>query len=54
MKSGDELEILHKNTLAEDDMAMATPAIVGNRLLIRTSARIYCIQDGAGANEKSE
>ena len=27
-----------------DDMGMATPAIVGNRLLIRTSARIYCVQ----------
>jgi outer membrane protein assembly factor BamB len=54
MKSGDELDILHKNTLADDDMAMATPAIVGNRLLIRTSARIYCIQDGAGVSEESE
>ena len=51
MKSADELEILHKNTLAEDDMAMATPAIIGDRLLIRTSARIYCIQDGAGTSE---
>ena len=35
-------------------MAMATPAIVGDRLLIRSSARIYCIQDGAGASEVSE
>ncbi|MEO2015797.1 MAG: PQQ-binding-like beta-propeller repeat protein [Fuerstiella sp.] len=54
MKSGDELEILHKNTLAEDDMAMATPAIIGDRLLIRTSARIYCIQDTGGVSEESE
>ena len=30
-----------------DDMAMATPAIVGDRLLIRTSARLYCIQNSA-------
>jgi outer membrane protein assembly factor BamB len=30
--------------LADDDMGMATPAIVGDRLLIRTAARIYCIK----------
>jgi outer membrane protein assembly factor BamB len=36
-------EVLHSNPLAEDDMCMATPAIAGNRLLIRTSARIYCL-----------
>jgi outer membrane protein assembly factor BamB len=51
MESGDELKILHTNTLADDDMAMATPAISGNRLLIRTAARIYCIQNSAGADE---
>jgi outer membrane protein assembly factor BamB len=49
MTSGDELELLHQNALAEDDMAMATPAIAGDRLLIRTSARLYCIQNGASA-----
>lgn len=47
MESSDELNILHTNTLADDDMAMATPAIAGNRLLIRTAARIYCIQETA-------
>jgi hypothetical protein len=26
---------------------MATPAIAGSRLLIRTSARIYCIKQDA-------
>jgi outer membrane protein assembly factor BamB len=41
---GKEFEILHTNALAEDDMCMATPAIVGDRLIIRTSARVYCIQ----------
>ncbi|MEQ9410705.1 MAG: PQQ-binding-like beta-propeller repeat protein [Fuerstiella sp.] len=52
LKSGDELEILHRNALADDDMAMATPAIVDDRLLIRTSARLYCIQNTAdGVNE---
>jgi outer membrane protein assembly factor BamB len=42
-QAGDEFEILNRNRLAEDDMCMATPAIAGNRLLIRTSARLYCI-----------
>lgn len=40
-KSG--LEIVHQNTLAEDDMIMATPAIAGGRLLIRSDKRLYCI-----------
>ncbi|MCA9133388.1 MAG: PQQ-binding-like beta-propeller repeat protein [Planctomycetales bacterium] len=43
-RAGGEFELLHKNSLAEDDMGMATPAIVGNRLLLRTAARLYCIQ----------
>jgi hypothetical protein len=38
---------LGKNPLAEDDMGMATPAIAGDRLLLRTSARLYCIQKQA-------
>jgi len=46
MDPADDLAILHKNYLADDDMAMATPAIVGDRLLIRTSARVYCIRNG--------
>ncbi len=44
LRAGDEFEVLYKNTLAEDDMAMATPALAGDRLLIRTSARVYCIR----------
>jgi outer membrane protein assembly factor BamB len=44
LKAGDEFELLHTNALAEDDMAMASPAIVGDRLLIRTSARLYCVR----------
>ena len=47
MKTGKEFEILHTNALAEDDMCMATPAIVGDRLLLRTAARLYCIKKGA-------
>lgn len=43
-KAGDDFEILHTNALAADDMGMASPAIAGDSLLIRTSARIYCIR----------
>ena len=50
MNAGDEFEVLHTNTLADDDMGMATPAIVGDRLLIRTSARIYSVRKGAGSS----
>ena len=49
MKAGDQLEFLYTNTLAEDDMGMATPAISGDRLLIRTSARMYCVRNATGS-----
>jgi outer membrane protein assembly factor BamB len=45
IKAGDEFELMHVNRLSEDDMGMASPAIVGDRLLIRTAARLYCIHD---------
>lgn len=44
LRAGDKFELLHTNKLADDDMCMATPALVGDRLLIRTAARLYCIQ----------
>ena len=44
LQAGDKFELLHTNKLAGDDMCMATPAIAGDRLLIRTAARLYCIQ----------
>jgi outer membrane protein assembly factor BamB len=43
-EAGDEFRPLHTNSLADDDMCMATPAIAGNRLLIRSSERLYCIR----------
>lgn len=42
-RADDNMELLHVNRLAADDMGMATPAIAGDRLLIRTSKRLYCI-----------
>jgi outer membrane protein assembly factor BamB len=47
INTGDEFEILHTNPLADDDMGMATPGIAGDRLLLRTSQRIYCLQKDA-------
>lgn len=44
LKTGPEFEVLYTNALAEDDMCLASPCIVGDRLLIRTAARVYCIQ----------
>ena len=43
IKPGADFEILHTNPLADDDMGMATPVIVGDKLLIRTAPRIYCV-----------
>jgi len=43
ISAGDEFKVLHTNVLEEDDMGMASPAILGDRILVRTAARIYCI-----------
>ena len=42
MQAGPEFEVLGVNSLNE--MAMASPAIVGDRLLIRTRSRVYSIR----------
>ncbi len=41
--AGDQFELLRVNPLGE--MAMATPAIAGDRLLIRTAGRLYSIRE---------
>lgn len=48
LTAGDAFELLRTNALAEDDMCMASPAVAGDRLLIRTASRLYCIRNGAG------
>jgi outer membrane protein assembly factor BamB len=48
LRSGGRFELLRTNKLADDDMGMATPAMVGDRLLVRTSARVYCIRQPHG------
>jgi hypothetical protein len=40
--AGEQFQLLHMNAL--DDMALASPALVGERLLIRTEHRLYSIR----------
>ena len=42
IRAGREFEVIGVNSL--DDMAMASPAIVGDRLLIRTRTKVYSIR----------
>jgi len=44
IRADGKFELLHTNKLADDDMCMATPAIAGDRLILRTSTRVYCIR----------
>ena len=44
IKAGREFEVLHVNELEEDELCMATPAMVDGYLLIRTADRIYCLR----------
>lgn len=44
LRAGDKFELLHTNQLTADDMCMATPAMSGDRLLIRTASRVYSIR----------
>lgn len=41
--AGEKFELLHVNLL--DEMAQATPAIVGDRLLLRTEGRLYSFRN---------
>ena len=43
IKAGPEFEVLAINSL--DEMAMASPAIVGDRLLIRTRSKLYSVRN---------
>jgi len=43
VRAGAEFELLHVNRLGEDTLAMSTPAIAGDRLILRTDQGIFCI-----------
>lgn len=44
VRAGRDFEVLRSNPLEDDEMAMSSPAIAGRKLLIRTEARLYCIE----------
>jgi len=44
IRAGREYKMLHKNSLGSGTLAMATPAISGRRLILRTSGGLYCIE----------
>ncbi|MFN8707964.1 MAG: PQQ-binding-like beta-propeller repeat protein [Planctomyces sp.] len=44
LQAGREYSLLHTNSLAEDDMCMATPALSSTSLFLRTASRLYCIE----------
>lgn len=48
LRAGDKFAVRHINRLGDDDMCMATPALVGDRLLIRTASGLLCVQKSAG------
>ena len=45
-QAGPEYKFLHKNSL--DEMCMATPALAGDRLLIRSLTKLNCIRQKPG------
>jgi len=45
VRDGDEFELLQTNELSADDICLSTPAIAGDRLLIRSDKRLYCIRN---------
>lgn len=45
MPSGPKFEIVERNELNE--LCLASPAIVGDKLLIRTASKLYCLTEGA-------
>ena len=46
LEAGREFKLLYANKLLEDDMCMATPALAGDKLIVRTDARVYCFKNG--------
>ncbi len=45
VKAGPESEIVGRNDL--DELCLASPAVAGDRLLIRTASKLYCLTEGA-------
>lgn len=45
IRPGAKLDVVHTNKLGEGEICMSTPSIAGDRLLIRTDERLYCIRN---------
>lgn len=45
LKAGREFKLVGTNDLADGDMGMATPAVAGGNLLIRTKSRLYSLSN---------
>jgi len=52
LEAGKEYKLSHVNSLG--DLAMASPAIVGDRLIIRTEKHLYSIRNGKSKPQGSE
>ncbi|TVP94290.1 MAG: serine/threonine protein kinase [Planctomycetaceae bacterium] len=48
VKPGPEFEILATNPL--DERCLSSPAMVGDKLLIRTASKLYCLSEGASVD----
>lgn len=53
IQAGPKFELLYTNELGEDVMCMASPAIVGDRLLIRTDKELLCIAESSASNDQA-
>jgi outer membrane protein assembly factor BamB len=51
LAAGDRFQLLHTNEIEPGAMCMATPALAGDRLLLRTDRRLYSIRRAAGGQD---
>ncbi|MGD9648225.1 MAG: PQQ-binding-like beta-propeller repeat protein, partial [Pirellulales bacterium] len=47
VEAGPEFKVLYNNDLASEPMCMSTPAMAGDRLLLRTATELYCLKEGS-------
>ncbi|MCE2695716.1 MAG: PQQ-like beta-propeller repeat protein [Verrucomicrobiaceae bacterium] len=45
LRAGDKFELLHTNPSLDSEMCMGTPALVGDRLILRTDRHLYSIRN---------
>jgi outer membrane protein assembly factor BamB len=53
IKAGPEYELIRVNSLGPDEMCLASPAIVGDKLLIRSDHTIYAIGKKTAADQSA-